>query len=109
MNSEIDRLGIIIKSAREDMHLTQKQLAERLSISTRYLISIEHSRKKPSYELLFKIIRELEISANIIFYPEHGTNPSVIEKLNFFLCRCDEHDLNVIMTILQSLFSSKNT
>jgi DNA-binding XRE family transcriptional regulator len=46
-----DRLGNVVKSARNEMRLTQLQLAERLGITVRYLKSIENSGQKPSYNL----------------------------------------------------------
>jgi len=67
----ITDLGGVIKSTRKEKHLTQKQLAERLFISTRYLMSIENKKQIPSCNLLFRLVRELGISAGTIFYPEH--------------------------------------
>lgn len=60
MHSVEDTLGSIIKYYRLKNELTRGQLAERLNISHRYLISIENEKHKPSYDVLFKIIRELK-------------------------------------------------
>jgi len=65
----------MIKTARNEKQLTQKQLAERLSITPHYLMSIENKQQIPSCDLLFRIIRELELSADTIFYPEHEEKP----------------------------------
>ena len=109
MQQEFNKLGGAIKIARNERHLTQKQLAERLSITPHYLMSIENKCQIPSCDLLFRIIRELELSANDIFYPEHeGTRPS-IEKLKRYLSRCDEKDVNVIVATLQSLLENKES
>ena len=66
----IDYFGSVVKSARQASGMTQAQLAERLSISTRYLKAIENSGRKPSYNLLTRIIHELGISADTVFNPE---------------------------------------
>jgi len=66
--NNIVRLGAVVKSARKHRLLTQRQLAERLGITTRYLKAIENSGRKPSYDLLTRIIRELRISADDVFY-----------------------------------------
>jgi len=71
MNRISDKLGSVIKLARLEKHLTQKELAERLSITPYYLMSIENKQQIPGSELLFLIIRELDISSDTIFYPEH--------------------------------------
>jgi len=104
-----DKLGSAIKAARNEKHLTQKQLAERLSITPHYLMSIENKQQIPSCDLLFRIIRELELSADTIFYPEHEENRPAIEKLKRYLSRCDERDVNVIMATLQSLLENKES
>jgi transcriptional regulator with XRE-family HTH domain len=102
-----DKLGSMIKSTRINKHLTQKQLAERLFISPRYLMSLENNKQIPSCELLFRIIRELGISADMIFYPESKNNDEVVKKLQILLNNCDKSDIAIIITILQSLVQIK--
>ena len=67
MQEMTDKLGASIKIARLEKHLTQRQLADRLLISSRYLREIENSRRKPSYALLKRILQELDISLDAIF------------------------------------------
>ena len=68
--NDFNRLGSILKAARKAKGLTREQLAEIMSITPRYLMSIENENKKPSYDVLFRLVRELGISADTIFYPE---------------------------------------
>ena len=65
-----DILGDVVKSARQEKQMTQIKLAELLSISTRHLKSIENGYRKPSYDLLVRIIHELDIPADAVFHPE---------------------------------------
>jgi transcriptional regulator with XRE-family HTH domain len=64
-------LGNVIKSARRSMKMTQLQLADRLQITARYLKAIENNGKNPSYDLFVRILHELKISADMIFYHDH--------------------------------------
>jgi transcriptional regulator with XRE-family HTH domain len=73
--NKVDHLGGVVKSARQSMQLTQSQLAERLYITVRYLKSIENSGQKPSYDLLVRIVRELDITADTVFYPKGDERP----------------------------------
>ena len=107
MHSVSDKLGSVIKSARLERQLTQKQLADRLSISSHHLKSIENKKKTPSCDLLFYIIRELEISADTIFYPEYRHDNAMVGKLRLLLIRCDEKDINAITATLQYLIENK--
>lgn len=70
-HTNIDRFGGVVKSVRQSKGITQTQLSERLSISTRYLKGIENSGRKPSYDLLVKILLELDIPADAVFPSEH--------------------------------------
>jgi Predicted transcriptional regulators len=67
-----DSFGVVVKSSRQAKTMTQSQLADRLGITTRYLKAIENSGRKPSYNLLVRIIRELGIPADTVFNPEHA-------------------------------------
>jgi transcriptional regulator with XRE-family HTH domain len=69
-NDNVENLGGAIKSARKSKRLTQKQLADKLNISPRYLKAIENSGRKPSYAVLKRAIYELEIAAELVFFPE---------------------------------------
>ena len=109
MHKVSDKLGHVIRSARLEKHLTQKQLAKRLFITPHYLMSIENKKQIPSCDLLFRIIRELEISADTIFYPEYEHDHALVGKLRILLSRCDEKDINVIIATLQSLLENKET
>ena len=68
-----DSFGVVVKSSRQAKPMTQSQLAARLGITPRYLKAIENSGRKPSYDLLVRIVRELDIPADTVFYPEHET------------------------------------
>ena len=105
MQNEKDRLGGVIKSARMEKQLTREQLAATLSISPRHLSAIENENQKPSYELLYNIIRELAIPADTIFYPELGYERSEIEKLRLLLAQCNEKEVDAVVATLQSLLN----
>lgn len=67
-NNIADVLGSAIKAARKEKGFTQAKLADKLGISLRYLKSIENSGRKPSYDLLARTVRELDISTDTVFH-----------------------------------------
>ncbi len=105
---KLDRLGIILKTARKTKGLTREQLSETMNITPRYLLSIENENKKPSYDLLFRLVRELGISADTIFYPELESKSSELEQLNNLLCLCNEYQINVVKATLKALLDRQN-
>lgn len=94
-HSGFDSLGCILKAARKDRELTREQLAEIINITPRYLMSIENENKKPSYDVLFRLVRELGISADTIFYPENQHVDTKVEHLVRLLYLCDDRELKI--------------
>lgn len=103
MHSESTTLGSVIKSARKRSDLTIEELADRVGISERYLYRIENEGKKPSYDVLYAIIRTLAISPDLIFYPERPSKDSEIENLVRLLHSCDDKSLSVVRATIEAL------
>lgn len=89
-----ETLGDIVKGARQKSDLTMEELASRVGITERYLYRIENEGKKPSYEVLYKLIRELSIAPDLIFYPDKPSKDedAEIENLLRLLCNCESVD-----------------
>ena len=104
-----ETLGDIIKKARQRSDLTMEALAEKADITERYLYRIENEGKKPSFDVLFKLIRALSISPDLIFYPERPTKDSEIENLIRLLYNCDESSLEVIKATAKALIDTAPT
>ncbi|WP_123610254.1 helix-turn-helix transcriptional regulator [Mobilisporobacter senegalensis] len=107
-NKYNNHLGGVIKSARLRNQLTRKQLAEKLHISQRHLTAIENEEQQPSYDLLFSLIRELQIPSDMIFYPERQKKFGELDQLQHLLRQCDSKDLNIVMSTVQSLLDNKS-
>jgi len=105
--NNFDRFGSILKAARKAKGLTREQLAEIISITPRYLMSIENENKKPSYDVLFRLVRELSISADTIFYPENQHVDTKVEQLMRLLYLCNERELKIATATIQALFDNK--
>ena len=99
-------LGDIIKNAREKAGITIEALANKVDITERYLYRIENENKKPSYDVLYKLIRELSISPDLIFYPEKPSKDSEVENLLRMLSDCDERSLEVVKATVKALIDT---
>lgn len=60
------KIGTVIKKAREEAGLTQRQVAERTSMSRSYLADIETGRYNPSSEKLILLSEKLNINLNLL-------------------------------------------
>ena len=106
VQEKADTLGAVIKNARMEADITMEALAERIGVTERYLYRIENEGKKPSYDVLKKLIRELAIQPDLIFYPEKPFQDSEAENLIRMLCNCDERSVEVVKATAKALIGS---
>lgn len=106
MHSKTEMLGSIIKTARQRSEITMEALAEKVGITERYLYRIENEGKYPSYEVLYKLVRELAINPDLIFYPEKPSKDSEVEDLIRVLYNCDERSLEVVKATAKALIDT---
>lgn len=107
MHNNTDILSSVIKSARTRSGLTMESLAEKVDITERYLYRIENENKKPSFDVLHRLIRELAISPDLIFYPEKLSKESEIENFTRMLLNCDDRSMEIIKATIKAALESQ--
>ena len=107
MQKQPETLGEIIKVAREKSDLTVEELTTRIGISERYLYRIENEGKVPKFEVLKKLVRELAIDANSIFYPENPSKDSEVEDLVRTLYSCDDRSMKIVKATAKAALESQ--
>lgn len=103
MHNNTETLGQVIKKARKHNNLTIEALADKIDVSERYLYRIENENKKPSFDVLYRLIRCLAIPADAIFYPEKPSKESEIEDLVRMLHNCNERDQKIIKATVKAM------
>ena len=93
------KTGEVIRAARIAKGMTQTALAKAANISDRTIRSAESGKRRPSYEVLGKIIHALDLSADHIFRPEKIHCTPEQEQLCRALNSCNERDQAVFMDI----------
>ena len=94
MQNHHEILGESIKPARIKADITVEDLAAKVGVGERFIYRIENEGKKPSYDILYKLIRELSILPDQIFFPEKQAVPPQEHKncgkdISFFRGFCD--------------------
>lgn len=103
----LDNLGSILKAARKSKKMTREKVAESVGISVRYLSALENEHKTPSLNLLFRLVRVLEMSADAIFYPEIESKSDELVQFTRMLSLCDQMDLKIIGATLTAILDNK--
>ena len=107
MQKRPETLGEIINTARDKSGLTVEELTARVGISERYLYRIENEGKVPKFEVLKKLVRELAIDANAIFYPEKPSKDSEVEDLVRMLYNCDDRSMKIVRATAKAALESQ--
>lgn len=106
MQNEAEIFGAVLKAARQEAGLTVEALAERVGVTDRYIYRLENNGKTPGYAVLCRLIRELAISPDLLFYPEKVTQDSEVDTLIRKLATCDTRSIEVAKATIQSLIAT---
>jgi len=103
---EVHNLGSVLKATRLDKKLTREQLSEKVGIGYRHLMGIENKNKTPGFNVLFRLIRELGIPADMIFYPERDADNSEKEQLVRIIQLCGDKEIRAVRALVDALLDS---
>lgn len=101
---DINMIGQIIKTARIKNSLSQEKLAELTEITPTHLKHIESGHRKPSVEVLFKLLNTLDISPKELTVE---TNHNEHTALNSILNKCTEKEVALIEKITRAIIENR--
>lgn len=99
------KLGEVVLSARKTQKVTQEDLSARLGIDPRTLTAIENYRGNPKFNILFPLIRELNINPEEIFYYDKPVDNPRYEQMKLLLSDCSDQELDALFTICSTVLS----
>lgn len=106
MHQDMTRIGRVLRAGREAKGMTQAALAEKTHTALRTIIAIENDQRYPTYEVFYKIIHVLDISADQVFWPENVTyKPEQEQMIREFLA-CSEWEQEVVVKTMRTLVRS---
>ena len=99
-------LGDTVKKARKRLGLTQQKAAETCSIDSRTILNIENYRGNPKMEVLFPLVRGLQIDSREIFYPGKELENPNVTLLHCLLSDCPEQEAAALIPVVQSFLAA---
>ena len=117
MMNAIESLGRVIKDTRLRLGYTQSQLAEKVGVEVRTIMHIENGIGNPTWEVVFPLIRALEIDPRTVFYPELNREDEAVfypelnredeavSHMQILLSRCSEDDIRSLIPICEAVLS----
>ena len=107
MNSKLTDIGLRIRQARKDKHLSQAELADLMNISTPYISELETGKANFSVETLIKLTEALQISADWLIQSETPAVHAIFDnEMNELLSDCTPSQKQAIIKLIVEM---KNT
>lgn len=98
------RLGLNIKKKRQEIKLTQEELAEMVGCYPSHISNIENNYTKASLNILLAIANSLGTSIDYFLSDQYSNPPSLIDKeLSVALAKCDTETKERILRIIKAL------
>lgn len=104
-------LGDSVKRARGRLGLTQNEVADAANIDSRTVLNIENYKGNPKMEVLYPLIRTLQIDAREVFNPEIHRGAPALRQLRILVEDCSEQEAEMMIPVFKSVLSvlrSKN-
>ena len=102
-------LGDAVRKARIDKGMTQTQVAKELGLDSRTILNIENGKGNPKTEILYPLIRLLEIDPREIFFPEEQNDSASYHKMQVFLSKCREDEIEALLPICRNIIDVLRT
>lgn len=102
-NLPVDLLGNAIRGARLEKRLSQEELAELVGITPTHLKHIESGHRKPSVEILYRLVVTLQFSLDHLFLPEQAADSPLRAQARLLLGQCDDAELGVVLATTRAL------
>jgi transcriptional regulator with XRE-family HTH domain len=101
-------IGQAIKAARENNGLTREQLAEKLDLAPRYIMSVENQGQHPSFQVFYELITMFDISVDQYLLPEKPVKRSTRRRqLDALLDSLSEKDLIILEATARGITKAK--
>lgn len=102
-------LGDIIREKRHQLGLTQAQVAEKAGIDEQTVRKIENYNGNPKMEVLFPLVRSLQIDTQSIFYPEEDPDSSARRRLEILLSDCTDAQIASLIPVIDDVLEIINS
>ena len=106
MSKHTEILGDIVKKKRLELGLTQSEVAEMIDVDNRTILHIENHKGNPKWEILYPLVRALEIDPSALFYPELDNHHDEIARFNLLLSKCSAEELQMLYPICQTILAA---
>lgn len=99
--------GTSLRNAREKRNYKREQIAEREEISPRFLAVIESGRRKPSLDVLIRLVNAIGVSFDEILAPQVNANSEIVDRIRRLVPQCSQRDQELLLALIAKCWIPK--
>ena len=96
-------LADAVKRARGASGLTQREVADKMNKDVRTVLNIENYKGNPKLEVLYPLVRALNIDPREVFYPNMQQESPALRRLRLLVDDCSEEEAAALIPVFQSV------
>lgn len=95
------------RRAREKREYTREQIAERAGISPRFVSAIENDRRKPSLDVLIRLVHAIGTSFDEVLMPQTISEKYTADRIKRLITQCSQRDQELVLALIDQMLDSK--
>ena len=106
MKLDYVKLGKNVRQARNNLKLTQEQLAEKIDVSTVFISQIETGVRKASLETIYKLSLSLKVPVDDLLKKEPASDITEYNELSSLLEYCTPKEIGLITELVRVVINN---
>lgn len=99
--------GSSIRYAREKRDYTREQIADRAEISSRFLAAIENDKRKPSLDVLIRLVNAIGTSFDEVLAPQVEQESEITGRIQRLVLQCSHRDQELLLALIDKMLDTR--
>lgn len=99
--------GSSYRRAREKREYSREQVAERAGISPRFLSAIENDLRKPSLNVLIRLVHAIGASFDEVLEPSEVSEEETSGRIKRLITQCSQRDQELVLGLIDKMLDNK--
>ena len=99
--------GGSLRCAREKRDYTLEQIADRAEISSRFLAAIENDKRKPSLDVLIRLVNAIGASFDEVLAPQMEQEREITERIQRLVLQCSYRDQELLLALIDKMLDTR--
>lgn len=99
--------GCSLRCAREKRDYTREQIADRAEISSRFLSAIENDKRKPSLDVLIRLVNAIGASFDEVLAPQIEQESEIVERIQRLVLQCSHREQELLLALIDKMLDTR--